>query len=334
MGVIGRIDSYQRRHRWVGLPLAVFYKYFDDQGYYLTAMITYYGFLSLFPLLLLLLTILGFVLHGNADLQAQVLDSALRQFPVIGDQIRNNIHSFHGSKVALVVGIVGSVYGSLGVGQATQTAMNRVWGVPRHARPNPIKSRLRSLLMLATIGVGVLLSTGLSGLTTAAEAFGSDVGTGVRAGATVASVGLNLALFLVAYRLLTARHLTLRQISGGAIIAAVVWQLLQWLATYYLGHMLRGASATYGLFGIVLGLLAWIYLGALTLVFCAEINVVRCKQLWPRSLLTPFTDNVELTASDQRAYESYAGTERHKGFERIDVDFDDPGKPDRGSSTG
>jgi membrane protein len=327
MGVSSRIDGYQRRHRWAGQPLAVLYKYFDDQGYYLTAMITYYGFLSLFPLLLLMLTILGFLLHNDADLQARVLDSALRQFPVVGDQLRDNVHSFHGSTFALVISIVLSVYGSLGVAQAAQTAMNRVWGVSRNARPNPLRSRLRSLLMLAIVGGGVLVSTGLSALTTAADAFGSDVGTGARVAVTVLSMGLNLALFVVAYLLLTARRLAMREILPGAVIAAVVWQVLQWLATYYLGHMLRGASATYGLFGIVLGLLAWIYLGALTLVLCAEINVVRSRRLWPRSLLTPFTDNVELTASDRRAYASYAATERHKGFERIDVNFDDT-KPD------
>jgi membrane protein len=324
MSLASRLDRYQQAHRWLGLPLAVIYKFTDDQGNYLTAMITYYGFLSLFPLLLLLVTILGFALAGDAGLQAQVLDSALRQFPIIGDQIRNNVHSFHGSTFGLVVGIAGSVYGSLGVAQATQSAMNRAWGVPRSARPNPLKSRLRSVLMLMTVGVGVLVSGGLSGLVTAAKPFGSDLGAGVRAAALVLSVGVNLALFFVAYRLLTARRLSIRQIAVGAVIAGAVWQIVQWLGTYYLGHMLRGASATYGLFGIVLGLLAWIYLGALTLVLGAEINVVRARHLWPRSLLTPFTDNVELTDSDRRAYESYASTERHKGFETISVNFDDP----------
>jgi membrane protein len=88
--------------------------------------------------------------------------------------------------------------------------------------------------------------------------------------------------------------------------------------------MLKGATATYGLFGIVLGLLTWIYLGALTVMVCAEINVVRVERMWPRSLLTPFTDNVELTPGDRRAYISYAEIERHKGFENVDVEFDQP----------
>jgi membrane protein len=116
--VISRLDGYQRRHRWLGMPIAVLYKFFDDQGTYQAALLTYYGFVSLFPLLLLLNTGLGYALHGNAHLQQQVLNSALGQFPVIGDQIGANIHSFHGSTLALVVGVIGSLYGALGIAQA------------------------------------------------------------------------------------------------------------------------------------------------------------------------------------------------------------------------
>lgn len=331
MGVVGRIDGYQRRHRWAGLPLAVLYKFVDDQGNYLTAVITYYGFVSLFPLLLLLVTILGFALQGNAELQQRVLDSALTQFPVIGDQIGSNIHSFHGSVPALVIGLLGSLYGGIGVVQATQNTLNKVWGVPRNSRPNPVKARLRSLLLLAAGGAAIVVTTVLSALASSARAYGASLGGGTRAGATVLAVALNVALFIVAFRVLTARPVPIRQIRGGAIAAAITWQALQWTGTYTLGHALKGATATYGLFGLVLGLLAWIYLGALTVVVCAEVNVVRAERLWPRSLLTPFTDNVQLTPGDRRAYESYAVTERHKGFENINVDFEQPpGQPPSG----
>ncbi|TDB87535.1 YihY/virulence factor BrkB family protein [Actinomadura sp. 7K534] len=325
MGVVGRVDAYQRRHRWAGLPLAIVYKFVDDQGTYLTAMITYYGFVSLFPLLLLFVTVLGFVLEGNPGLQQRVLDSALAQFPVIGDQIGANIGSFRGSRLALAAGVVGSVYGALGVVQAAQNALNKMWGVPRNARPNPILSRVRSLALLA-VGGTVLLGTALlSGVTTSSGVLGA---AGVRAAAVAAAVALNVVLFTVTFRMLTARPLTVAQVRTGAIVAALVWQLLQWAGTFLLGHWLQGASATYGMFGIVLGLLTWIYLGALTFVLSAEINVVRERRLWPRSLLTPFTDKVELTSADRRAYTSYAETERHKGFENVDVDFDPPPRDD------
>jgi membrane protein len=315
-----RVDAFQRRHRWVGLPLAVVYKFVDDQGGYLTALITYYGFVSLFPLLLLLVTALGFALQGNPGLQQRVLDSALAQFPVIGDQIGTNIHSFHGSVLGLVTGIIGSLYGGLGIVQATQNALNKMWGVPRNSRPNPITARLRSLLLLAAGGATVVATTVLSALTANAGSYGSSV----RVAAIIVTIALNVALFTTAFRLLTARSLTIGQVRVGAIAGAAIWQLLQWAGTFLLGYMLKGATATYGLFGIVLGLLAWIYLGALTFVICSEINVVRAQRLWPRSLLTPFTDNVDLTPADRRAYTSYAEAERHKGFQNVDVDFDRP----------
>jgi membrane protein len=323
--VSGRLDRFQRTHRAAGFPLAVVYKFVDDQGSYLTAMITYYAFLSLFPLLLLLTSILGFALHENPGLQERVLDSALSRFPVIGQQLGENVHSLRGSTVAVVVGVLGSLYGSLGVVQAAQNAFNKVWAVPRNARPNPFKSRLRSLLMLAVIGVGVIVSTALTALTTVADRVGtSEVGAGLRVAAAAGAVALNVALFVLAFRLLTGESVGIREVLPGAIGAALGWQVLQSAGTYYLGTTLQGAGATYGLFGVVLGLLVWLYLAAFTVVLCAEVNVVRVRRLWPRSLLTPFTDDVHLTRGDRKAYESYAATERHKGFERVDVDFDHP----------
>jgi membrane protein len=328
MGTVTRVDAYQRRHRWAGLPLAVLYKFTDDQGSYLAAQITYYGVVSLFPLLLLLATVLGYGLHDSQHFQRQVLDSALAQFPIVGNQIATNIRSFHGSVPGLVIGVLGCLYGGLGIVQAVQSTLNKVWGVPRNARPNPVRARLRSLLLLAAGGASVIVTTVLSALGAAADAYGASLGGSVRALATVLAVLLNVTLFTVAFRVLSARPVTIRQIRAGAIAAAVTWQALQWAGALLLGHKLKGATDTYGLFAIVLGLLAWIYLGAITVVICAEFNAVRAERMWPRSLLTPFTDNVELTPGDQRAYISYARTERHKSFENIDVSFGAPAQPE------
>jgi YihY family inner membrane protein len=301
--------------------VAVLYKFGDDQGTYLAAQITYYGFVAAFPLLLLLATILGYALHGNPHLQRQVLDSALAQFPVIGGQVTANIRSFHGSAAGLIIGMLGCVYGGLGIVQAVQNTLNKVWGVPRDSRPNPVRARLRSLLLLAFGGASVIATTVLSALGAAADAYGASLGDSVRALATGAAIALNVALFIVAFRVLTARRVAVRQIRAGAVAAAVTWQALQWVGTLLLGQNLKGATATYGLFALVLGLLAWIYVGAVTTVICAEFNAVRAEQLWPRSLLAPFTDNEDLTPADRRAYASYAKTERHKSFENIDVSF-------------
>ena len=164
--VVERLDDYQRRHRWVGLPLAVVYKFTEDHGPYLAALITYYGFVSLFPMLLLMVTILGFALRGDPGLQQEILHSALRDFPIIGDQIGQNIHSLHGSTVAVVVGILGSLYGGLGVTRAGQHVLDTVWAVSRTGRPDTLRALLRGLMLLSLVGTGLLVTTSLAALTT------------------------------------------------------------------------------------------------------------------------------------------------------------------------
>jgi YihY family inner membrane protein len=320
--MISRLDGYQRRHRWLGLPLAVLYKFVEDQGTYQAALLTYYGFLSLFPLLLLLTTALGFALHGNLHLQQEVLHSALGQFPVIGDQIGTNIHSFHGSTFALVVGIAGSLYGALGVAQAAQNALNRIWAVPHYHRPNPLKGRLRGLLLLGLLAAGVMVTTALAALAATSHVFGLDISWAARIGAVVLSMALNASLIVLTFRVLTARALHTAQLWPEALAGAVVWQVLLAASTYSVSHTLRGATATYGMFAIVLGLLTWLYLAATTLILCAQSATVRARGLWPRNLLAPFADDITLTDADKRTYTSYATTESYKPFEHVRVQFD------------
>jgi YihY family inner membrane protein len=321
--LVAPIDAYQRRHRWLGFPLAVAYKFGDDQGPYLTALITYYGFLSLFPLLLLMVTVLGYALQGDPQLQARLVSSAIAELPVIGTQLRDNVHALKGSGPALAVGILGTLYGCLGVAGATQNAFNRAWAVPRNERPNPIALRVRSLLLLLVLGAGVIVATGLSGLTTGAGALGATPATWLGLAAIPMATVVNVALFMVAFRVLTASQVPLRQLRVGAVTAGIGWQIVQMLGTY-LVTQLKGAPETYGVFGLVLGSIAWIYLLALVVVFAAEINVVAQRRLWPRALLAPFTDRAQLTPADRRVYAAYARSERHKGFEVVDVGFDTP----------
>lgn len=323
------LDAFQQRHPWLGLPIAILYKYVDDQGGYLAALITYYGFVSLFPLLLLGVTILGFVLHGNPHLQEQILGSALSQLPIIGQQIQSNLPGFTGSGVALFIGIIGTLYGGLGVAQAGHHAMNSVWAVPRNERLNPLKSRLHSLALLGTLGLGVVATTILSGLTTSADSFANSFHLGLltRVLAIGLSLGLNIGLFIAAFRLLTDRAVTINDILIGAVAAAVAWQILQTVGTYFVGHQ-RSTSA-YGTFGAVLGLLAWIYLEAVVVVLCAELNVVVRRGLWPRALLAPFIEDAELTPADELAYTSYVRAQRRKGFQHIDISFSPSEEVDR-----
>jgi YihY family inner membrane protein len=294
------VDEFQQRRRFVAFPFAVVKKFGDDQGGNLAALLAYYGFLSLFPLLLVLFTVLGFVLHGHPGLQHDLRTSALADFPIIGDQISSNVTSVRGSGIGLVIGIVGTFWGGLGIANAAQNAMNRVWDVPITARPGFFARIGRSVTLLATIGIGILATTLLSGVGSAA----GGLGIGVRLLAFVVSIALNVGLFLVAFRVMTARDIAWRDFVPGAVVAAVGWEILQVLGGLYVSHTLKGMTQTYGLFAIVLGLLAWIFLQAQLIVYAAEINVVRLHHLWPRSFAPP-----PLTNADRRAYEDHASAE-------------------------
>ena len=213
MQVTGWLDGYQRRHRWAGFPVAVIYKFFEDQGPYLAALITFYGFLSLFPLLLLLASVLGFVLQDNGDLEQRILDSALSQFPVIGDQLSDPV-GLQGNRTAVVIGGLVALYGALGVAQALQNAMNVAWSVPRNRRPNPVKVRLRSLLLIGTAGIAVLATTILSALGGSAATSGALFTGWVAVLVTAAAVVVNAAIFVVAFRVSTAIKLSVRDVAA------------------------------------------------------------------------------------------------------------------------
>ncbi len=325
--MVGWLDRLQQRNRTVGVAIAVIYKYLDDQGGYLAALITYYTFVSLFPLLLLLTTGLGVLLAGRPDLQAQVLQSTLSQFPVIGSQLHQP-EGLSGGAGAVAVGIFGALYGGLGVGQALQNAMDSVWAVPRHERPDPIRSRARSLVLLLVLGSAAIATTLLSAIAHVT----SSLGPLGRIGVALVAVAINAGICLVAFRVTTARELTYRQVLPGAIAAAIVWQILQWFGAGYIGHVVKSSSATNSVFALVLGLLAFLFLVSSTLVLCAEINVVLVEGLHPRSLLTPFTDDVNLTPADRKTYTRKAKAERVKGFQRVSVKFNDSDRKPTGVS--
>lgn len=324
---IGPVDRFQRRFRPVGVPIAVVYKFVDDQGNYLAAIITYYAFIAIFPLLLLASSILGFVLQGNQGLQQAVLSSALSQFPVIGDELTAP-EGLQGSVGAVVVGSLTALYGALGLGQAVQNAMNVAWSVPRNSRPNPFLLRLRSLLLLIVAGLSVLAVTAVSVVGANTQVFSDQVDATLRLLISLVTVLLLGLVFTLLYRLAAARDHSFWAAAPGAFATALMWQALQYLGALYVSGVVSGASALNATFALVLGLLGVIYLAAVMALLGMEINVVLVRKLYPRALLTPFTDAVVLTKADRRAYTLYARRERHKGFERVDVVFDEqPSEP-------
>ncbi len=320
-----RLDAYQQRHSRLGFVVAVFYKAFDDRVPYLAALITYYAFVSLFPLLLLFVSIMGFVLQSDPSLRLSIQNGAVADLPGIGATLRQNIEGFKGSRLGIGLGFLGLVYGGLGAMQASQYAFNTIYAVARCEQPNPIRSRQRSLGLLLILGSAIVVSTGINLAISNADTVSSQIGTGLTVVGYLADLVINVGLFSAAFRMLTVVDLSWLDVLPGGILSGAMWELLQTFGSRYVVHEVKHGSALYGVFGVVLATIAWIYLIALVVAFSAEINVVWRRRLWPRSLKAPFTDEMEPTRADLAAYRSYPGIHRFKHWQEIEVDFHPPG---------
>jgi YihY family inner membrane protein len=307
---LARLDRLQRRHRWLAIPYAVMKKFGEDRAGQLAALIAYYGFFSLFPLLLAFVSVVGFVLSGHPDLQSKLLDSALAQFPVIGDQLKHNVGELKGSTVGLVAGLVGLVWAGLGAMQAAETALDEVWDVPIKERPNFLIAKLRAVGMLLTLGLGIVLTTALATASTVSRSLGI-VGTLVGG---LMSLLVTIALFIASFKILTNRPLSWRQLIPGAVVGAIGWTAVQLIGGWYIDNHVRGANEVYGTFAVVIGLLSWLYLLAQVFVFAAEVNVVVSERLWPRSLVGD-----DLTDADRRALRRYARVEERLDDEDVEA---------------
>jgi membrane protein len=307
----GRFDRFQQEHPWLGFPLAVRQKYSEDQGGYLVATVTYYGFFSIFPLLLVFTTVLGFVLRGHPHLESQIVHSAVGQFPLLGSQLKAG--TVKGSALALGLGLGGALWAGMGTVLAAQNAMNQLWGVPFTRRPDFLRARGRALLLLLVLGGGALAATALAG----AGTVGAHYGIGWKIGSIVLSILVDFALFWLAFRVLTARAVSWVALRNGSIAAALGYEALQLLGGYYVGHVLRHANDLYGTFGLVIGLLSFIYLAIHIMLLAAEVNVVAHHRLWPRSFSLIFEQ--PSTAGDRAALTQRGKVEERRQDEQIDV---------------
>jgi uncharacterized BrkB/YihY/UPF0761 family membrane protein len=327
VGVVSAVDGFQRRHPVLGFPLAVVYKYFDDQGPYLASALAYYAFVAIFPLMLLGSSILGLFLRNEPDWQQQILDSALAQFPIIGDEL-GRPEGLQGSVSGVAIGALTALYGAQGLGQALQNTQLTAWSVPRNSRPNPFYMRLKTLLLLVTAGLSLLAVTVLSTIASRTDLFTEVVSGTVKVLLPLLTVLVVGAFLTLLFRFsATGQHSFWRAAPGGFALA-VMWQGLQIVGAVYVERVLVGTSSMTKTFGLVLGLIGFLWIGAVMAVLATEINVVLARRLWPRALLTPFTDNVELTDADRRAYASYARMQRHKGFEKVQVTWEAGHEPD------
>ena len=308
---VRRVDRFQQRHVVLGFPWAVMQKFGNDQAGGKAALMAYYGLFALFPLLLLLATILGFVLAGNPALRQELINSALADIPVIGPQLSSEVHPLEGNTVALIIGIVGTIYGSLGVGFASQNAFNTVWNVPYVRWPNIWIRYARTFGVIGLLALAVVSSTALAAFATAVAH-----GPAYSALFVAGSVLLDLGLFLLAFMVLTAEPLRPRDVAVGVITATVFWETLQLIGTWFVARGLRHASPTYGVFAVIITLLSWLYLGSQLTLLAAEINVVLRYRLWPRSITQP-----PLTRADRLTLARLARMETRRPEEVVSTTF-------------
>jgi membrane protein len=307
-----RFDAFQQRHRALAIPLAVVKKFGDDQAGNLAALIAYFAFFSLFPLLLVFVTILGFVLHGHPTQIASVENSVLKNFPAFGSLIK--LKSIKGSTVALIIGLATSLWSGLGVTGAAQTALDTVWAVPKKDRPNFLQSKARGVLLLVSLGVLFIVATALSGIVTAG--FGGAL---TKVAGILVSFLANVLLFYAAFRFMTAKTISGRDLRSGVLLAAVFWTMLQVLGGLYVGHALKKLDATYASFAVVIALLVWLHLGAQLTLYAAELNTVLKRHLYPRSLLGP-----PARPADQATLSALAKTEERNDIQHVAVSFSAP----------
>jgi inner membrane protein YhjD len=293
--LLDKADDLQQSRPWLAVPLATWKKFSDNQAGNLAALIAYYAFASLFPLLLVAYSILDLIARGNPTLAGR-LRKALEDYPVIGTQLgQTGSQGLSKTGIALVIGILLTLYAGRGVATAMQNAMNTVWGVPRYRRPAFPKNLLRSLGLIAVLGPGEIITIALSSIAGGTGHLGS---IGAKVAAFAVSLVLNVVLFGLGFRIATAKEIDFKDLRFGAVLAAVAWQILQLVGGAIVGH---ATNSAYGVFGVVLGILAWFYLQAQITLYVVELDVVRVRKLWPRSLAPP-----PLTQADLRAYQMYA----------------------------
>jgi YihY family inner membrane protein len=269
-------------------------------------MIAFWAFFSIFPLLMVLVTVLGWVLPAST--KDSVLSHLAQMFPLLEP---STIRGLSGSVWALIVGGVTALWSGLGGVRTVQNAFNSVWEIPYHERPKLVEQVLRSLWVLATIGVGLVLTTLVSGFVTS-TATGVHLGVLGRIGGFVLAAVLDVGLFIAAFRMLTDRDISTRDVLPGAILSGTVFFLLEQLSAVIISNRLKHAQATYGHFATVITILWWFYLTAVVTLLGAQLNVVLKERLFPRSI-----KDAPQTEADRRVLQAYAEERTYQPEEEV-----------------
>jgi len=315
--IVRRFDGWQRRHTVIGFPIAVIKKFGDDEAGNLVSLLAYYSFMATFPLLLAFSAVLGVALRSHPGLHQKAVNSAFAEFPIVGGQMHDQlgVETLGGTLPSLMIGVVGALIGGRGFAHAMQNTLNTVWAVPKVDRPGFFPRYLRTFSLLLLLSLIVVVT----GAASTAAGIAASLGFGglpSRIVSLIVGTGLGFVFFLILFRVAASGQVPTRSMMVGAAISALGWQILLTAAGIIIAHQLRHAQAVAGLFGVVLGLLAWLALQATVIVYAIEADVVRARHLWPRSIVQP-----PLTDAD-RSYYTYAlRAEAQRPEQRVKIGY-------------
>jgi YihY family inner membrane protein len=308
-----KVDETQRRFTPAAFVFGVVKKYGDDNGGVLVCNMAYSAFVSMFPLLLVLTTIVGLIAAVDASIRTDVLNAVASQVPLLGRTLTENVHQLkRASVIGLIVGLIGLIWGATGLAQSGLFTMEQVWNLPGPARPGYVPRLGRAVLFLGLLGAGVIVTTGLTSLNNYVfKGFGLDFLS------YVVTAAFNVGMYIGAFRVLTPKGVPTHNLIRGAITGGILYTVLEELGVYLLHHYLHSDSA-YGVFATVLGLLAYIYLAVEITLYSAEINVVLARRLWPRALVQP-----PLTEADRVSMALQALQNQRRPEQHVEVTFHD-----------
>jgi membrane protein len=284
------LNRRQQESELTAFTIAVIKKYNEDGAGRQAALLTYFGFLSLFPFLLVLTTITDTVLRRNAHLRDTVIKGVTGYFPSLGTQLSDHVSSIHTGNLIFYIGLLFTIYGTRGVADAFRRGVEKIWLVPRKERIGFPESLFKNACLITIGGMGFLLAS-------VAAAIASSVGHGItfRLLALAINVIILFALFSFLIKFTLPNHVSLKDIRSSAAFATITLVILQLLGGYIIGRELKKLDEFYSYFAFTLGLIFWIYLQSQVLFYSIEIAVVSSKKLWPRSL-----DSAHPTKADDK----------------------------------
>jgi uncharacterized BrkB/YihY/UPF0761 family membrane protein len=278
------VDRFQQRHKATAIVAACIRSYSDARGSMLAGLTTFYGFLAIFPLLLLFFTIVAVTLKNHPDLQARLITAVLSQFPELGQNLEAQIHTLSANSLSVaLLTAIGLAWGGLGVARALTHATTMLWQVPRAEELSFWIRLRREVGVIGVVSATILAGAAATALSTnrvAESVFGS---TWLHLGELALSGLINILGYCFALKLLAPKKHTWRTFAPGAILGGLGWTGVLGLGSALLAHHLGSLGALYGVFAVVLGLVFWINLGTQLFLYATTLTVVLETKDWPKS---------------------------------------------------